>query len=160
MPKDGATVVLFKDNAKKEIFLVFRSDYPIWVTTGGAIEKHETPKQAVIREAYEETGFKVKITKYCGVYRIANRNSYLYEGRVLSGKFKPEFPGCKGKWFPVNQLPKDTTDRIRTKIFDAANHQGKPFDKKGKSLKIKNNLRLILRHPLAFLKFLFNKLKN
>jgi 8-oxo-dGTP pyrophosphatase MutT (NUDIX family) len=107
MPPDGSTVVLFKDDTKKEVFLVFRSDYPIWGTTGGAIEKNETPEEAALREAYEETGFKTKIIKYCGTYQLTHNKLHLYEGRIISGKFKPEFPGCKGKWFNVNQLPKD-----------------------------------------------------
>ncbi len=160
MVKSGSTVVLFKNNAKKEVFLVFRSDYPIWVTTGGAIEDNETPEQAAIREAYEETGFKVKITDYCGVYNLINHKSYLFEGRVISGKFRPEFPGCKGKWFSINNLPKDIIDRTKTKIFDAANHQEEAFEKEAEPLKLSNNFHLIIRHPLAFLKFTYNKLKE
>jgi len=84
MPPDGSTVVLFKDDTKKEVFLVFRSDYPIWGTTGGAIEKNETPEEAALREAYEETGFKTKITKYCGTYQLTYNKLHLYEGRIIS----------------------------------------------------------------------------
>jgi 8-oxo-dGTP pyrophosphatase MutT (NUDIX family) len=160
MQPDGSTVVLFKDDTKKEVFLVFRSDYPIWGTTGGAIEKNETPEEAALREAYEETGFKTKIIKYCGTYQLTHNKLHLYEGRIISGKFKPEFPGCKGKWFKVNRLPKDMVTRTRREIIDAAHHQGKPFSKKGPMVNLKNDYPLALRHPLAFLKFFYNKFKN
>ena len=137
MKPDGSTVVLFKDDSKKEVFLVFRSDYPIWGTTGGGIEKGETPQQTAIREAFEETGFKVKITKHCGRY---------------------QFPGCKGKWFKVDQLPKNLLTRTKYEILDAANHQGKPFVKKGIAINLINDLSVALRHPLAFLKYVYHKL--
>ena len=65
MEQNGSTVVLFKDDSRKEVFLVFRSDYPIWVTTGGGAEPDETPEETALREAFEETGFKVKICKVC-----------------------------------------------------------------------------------------------
>ena len=68
MVKDGSHVILFKDDSKREVFLVYRSDYPIWTTTGGAVEKREIPQETAIREAYEETGFDIEIKKYLGVY--------------------------------------------------------------------------------------------
>ena len=37
--KDGSVLILFKDNKKEEVFLVFRSDYLIWGITEGGIEK-------------------------------------------------------------------------------------------------------------------------
>lgn len=159
MVKNDATVILFKDDSKKEVFLVYRSDYPVWATTGGGIEDNESPKEAAIREAYEETGFKIKITGHCGVYKIADHKSYLFKGRVISGKFRPEFPRCKGKWFSLNNLPKDIIKFKETQIFDAANHQGEPFDKKGRIFSLSDNYKLIIRHPFAFLKFCFTELK-
>ena len=56
--QDGAFVILFKDDSRKEVFLVFRSDYPIWVLTGGGIEKGETPEQAAVREALKNQDSK------------------------------------------------------------------------------------------------------
>lgn len=160
MTPNGSHVILFKDDSKQEVFLVYRSDWPIWVTTGGAVEKNEKPFEAAIREAYEETGFEIEIKKYLGVYQLPNHRSYLFEGRVKSGRFRPEFPGCKGKWFPVNNLPFRMIDRTKRKILDAANHNSPPFVKKAEPLRLRNNWKLALRHPLVFLKFIFHKLKN
>lgn len=90
---------MFKNDNREEIFLVYRSDYPIWVTTGGGMEPEESPKKAALREAEEETGFKIKITRAVGIYYTKEKGlttrSYLFEGRVTSGKFRPEFPAHK-----------------------------------------------------------------
>ncbi len=45
----------------KEILLVKHKKFKKWVQPGGHIEHDETPEEAAIREAYEETGVKVKL---------------------------------------------------------------------------------------------------
>lgn len=159
--KSGATLVLFRDNSKKEVFLVFRSDYPIWVTMGGAGEPGETPEETTLREAFEETGFKVKIVRYVGLYQRKSggveHKSYLFEGRVVSGEFRPEFPGCKGQWFPVDKLPLSMTDRAREKIFDCIKHRSGQFKKKHRPLTLIRNFHLLLLHPLAAVKYIVRK---
>lgn len=163
MQKDGAFLILFKDSSRKEIFLVFRSDYPIWVLTGGGIEKGETPKSAAVREAEEESGFQVKLVREIGVYHVLNkngdfiRNTYFFEGRKVSGEFKPEFSGCKGEWFNVNNLPKDLTFRTKQKILDAVNFSGKPFAKTVRREPFWENASILFRHPIAAIRYIHNK---
>ncbi len=156
MKKHGSFVVLFKNDARQEVFLVLRSDYPIWVITGGTIEKGESPKEAAIREAKEETGFKVKIIRKVGVYSRKQASSiyssHLFEGRIISGKFRPEFPGCEGKWFLVSKLPFSITSRIKERIFDCIKHKSGYFNKKCKRLWAMDNLHLMLIHPIATIK--------
>ncbi len=162
MEKSGATVVLFKDDRRREVFLVFRSDYPIWVTTGGGAEPGEAPEETALREAFEETGFKVRIVRSVGLYQRKSggveHKSYLFEGRVVSGEFKPEFPGCKGRWFPINKLPLSMTDRTREKIFDCLNYQSEQFEKEHQPLRLRNNFHLLLLHPIAAAKYLVKNL--
>ena len=45
----------------KKILLVKHKKYSRWVQPGGHIEHDEFPEEAAIREAYEETGIKVKL---------------------------------------------------------------------------------------------------
>jgi len=138
--------------------LVLRSDYPIWVTTGGGIEKNESPEVAALREAYEETGFKIKITRKVGVYSKKHKGvpqeSHLFEGRVISGKFKPEFPECKGKWFLSNKLPISMTEISKVRIADCLSKKNE-FPKDLKYPSLNKNLRLIILHPVSFLKYIF-----
>ena len=159
--KNSATIVLFKDNTKKEVFLVYRSDYPVWGTTGGAIESGENPDEAALREAFEETGFQVEIKRYVGQYRHGRspsaRQSYLFEGRVISGKFRPEFPGCRGQWFPVNHLPLSMTNRSKEKILDCIKYSDDEFQKQGQPLTLRNNLPLAILHPITAIQFILKR---
>lgn len=156
--KDGSTLILFKNDKKEEVFLVFRSDFPIWGITGGGIEKGETPKEAAIREAEEETGFKVKLIKKVGIYKSNDHTSHLYEGRVVSGTFKPEYLGCKGRWFKVNKLPSDITKRGREKVIDCLKSQKGIFIKSNPPLCFWDNIHLLFLHPIGFIKYLVTRI--
>jgi len=64
MPKNksGANVILIKDG---KILLLLRSDKSRWMPgvygpPGGHIDPGESPKQAAVRETYEESGLTVK----------------------------------------------------------------------------------------------------
>lgn len=155
---DGSFLVLFRDELKKDVFMVFRTDYPLWVLTGGGIEFGETPGKAALREAREETGFKVKLIRYVGKYEYPGKNTYLFEGRYISGIYKPEFEGNIGKWFSVKHLPLDMTNSTRRKIVDAVSFKGKPFVRKiANELPFASNFWLIFRHPLSATYLFFKK---
>jgi len=151
--RDGSTVILFKNDKKEKVFLVLRSDYPVWVTTGGGIEPGETPQKAAIREAIEETGLKVKLVKKIGMYK-GDYISHLFEGRVISGTFKPEYPGCRGKWFKVDKLPLSMTDWDKGRIADCLNHKGAIFTKRNAPLSIRGNFHLLFLHPISTIKYM------
>ncbi len=95
--KNGAQVILFKNDQRKEVFLVRRTDFPVWGETGGEIEEGEKPSETTIREAMEETGFTIKLGKLLLIYELFNnkgeviKKEHVFEGRVLSGEYKPEF---------------------------------------------------------------------
>ena len=128
--QDGAFVILFKDDSRREVFLVFRSDYPVWVLTGGGMEKGETPEQTAVREALEESGFKIKIVRKLWIAKkTSGHTTHVYEGRRISGEFKPEFPGCRDQWFNINHLPFETLYKTRVRIKEAANFSGEPITK-------------------------------
>lgn len=164
MQKDGSFLVLFNNKKKEKVFLVRRDDYYIWVIPGGGVEKGERPKEAAIREAVEETGFKIKLTRTLGVYQILGkegkklRKTYLYEGRVVSGVFKPEFPGCKGKWFHSDRPPLNALKSVKTKILDAKAHKSKIiFRKSRKENNIWENFHLLFVNPIGAIKYLVIK---
>ncbi|MDF2521347.1 MAG: hydrolase, partial [Clostridia bacterium] len=55
-----AAALIIKDNK----FLAAKStDYDCYYTVGGGIEINETSEEAVIREVYEETGYRLEIDK-------------------------------------------------------------------------------------------------
>jgi len=79
---DGATVIAF-DKSLKKILLVKRRDVPVWVLPGGGIEEGETPLQAAIREAKEETGFNIKVVRQVAKYthRESHKKNFLFEAK-------------------------------------------------------------------------------
>lgn len=155
MKKNGSTLILF-NNSRDKVFLVLRSDFPVWVLTGGGIEPGENSEQAALREAFEETGFKVKLIKLLGQYNQINsknkiiKTDYIYEGRVVSGVFEPEFAGCQGRWFDLNNLPSNMTSLTKKILNDTETSFNKnyfsPFDF--------SDLKLLFLHPFRAIKCL------
>ena len=159
--QNGSFVVLFKNNSRKEVFLVFRTDYPVWALTGGGIEPNELPRQTAIRETFEETGFISQVGRMVGKYEFPNKTTYLFEGTYVSGTYKPEFEGNIGKWFSVEHLPPDITSSTKQKIYDVLHYQNKAFTKiVANELPLIENLRLIFMHPGAFVSFVRKHLKH
>jgi 8-oxo-dGTP pyrophosphatase MutT (NUDIX family) len=54
-----ATALIFDEN--KRMLLVDHKRTGLWLPPGGHIEETETPEEALVREAKEETGFNVKV---------------------------------------------------------------------------------------------------
>lgn len=101
-------------NEKQEILLIRHTYRPGWFFPGGGVNAGETPKQAVIRESYEEAGIVTKddptllgifyqvfmgVDDYVVFYKINN-----YEIITVNSAEIAEV-----KWYPYDQLPKDIT---------------------------------------------------
>ncbi|WP_194793101.1 NUDIX hydrolase [Raineyella fluvialis] len=62
IPAAGVIIV----NERRQILLVQRGHEPQrgrWTVPGGRIERGESPAQAAVREAFEETGLRVRIQR-------------------------------------------------------------------------------------------------
>ncbi len=89
-------------DAHGRLLLVRLTDDESWSTPGGAIEPNETPADAAVREAFEETGLHVRPTKVLGSYggpdcvvRYPNGDEVQYVitavgGEILSGVSRPD----------------------------------------------------------------------
>ena len=60
MQKEFSSMVILDENNEHTV-LILRRDFRIWALPGGGLETGETPEDAAIREAYEESGYEVKI---------------------------------------------------------------------------------------------------
>lgn len=73
----GCTLII--DNGKGEILLQLRDNNPkinypnSWGTWGGAVEKDETPEQAIVRELKEELDYDLKDFVYFGSFPYKNK---------------------------------------------------------------------------------------
>jgi 8-oxo-dGTP pyrophosphatase MutT (NUDIX family) len=94
----SATALIFDDDGR--ILLALHSHRRLWVLPGGAIDPGESPADAVVREAWEETGLHVEPLRITGVYggnrvRYSNGDEVEYitttfECRRLSGTLRPD----------------------------------------------------------------------
>lgn len=84
------------------VLVARHSEVGAWVLPGGAIEPAETPADAAVREAWEETGLHVELTSLVGVfggpdflvqYVNGDRTSYVmsvYAARAAGGRAAPD----------------------------------------------------------------------
>jgi len=93
-PKLMVDVVILSEAG---VVLVRRGSEPYegqWALPGGFVEVGETVKQAAVREAAEETGLAVEVSRLVGVYSEPDRDprghnvSVAFLARVLSGQMQ------------------------------------------------------------------------
>jgi 8-oxo-dGTP pyrophosphatase MutT (NUDIX family) len=96
----SATAAIFDD--RRRLLLGRTTDTGTWVTIGGAIDPGETPASAAVREAREETGLDIAITRLIGVfsgpeflvtYGNGDRTHYvisMFEAQPVAGILAPD----------------------------------------------------------------------
>jgi len=91
MPTLAACVGIVDDG---RILLTKRRDFAVWCLPGGHVEDGESLARAAVREALEETGLEVELTRFVGVYSRPNwnRGSHvaLFAGRAIGGRLRPQ----------------------------------------------------------------------
>jgi ADP-ribose pyrophosphatase YjhB (NUDIX family) len=102
--KPSARTVIFDDNNLFAIIDVKDSEY--FKIPGGGIEEGESPIQAAIREAKEESGCEIKIIKKIGDNKIINRpqNIIYYSVCFLAKKIKQNSEPNFDDWERQNKM--------------------------------------------------------
>lgn len=111
----GAGGIVF--NEQGQVLLQQRADNGQWNPPAGAIDPHESPADAVVREVWEETGLLVEPVRLIGVYggpdlQIAYPNgdqvaiqSTVFECRIIGGQPSPDGQESLAvDFFPVEAL--------------------------------------------------------
>jgi ADP-ribose pyrophosphatase YjhB (NUDIX family) len=62
----SVAAIIYDDAGR--ILLVRQAEGSVWSTPGGTIEPDEVPADAVVREAWEETGLEVEPVRVLGIY--------------------------------------------------------------------------------------------
>jgi len=107
-PHVGVGVLLVRDNHLLLVKRKFDPDAGYWSIPGGHLDLGEKVEVAAVREAFEETGFKVKISRLAGIinkiiYDNSGKIEYHY---VLINYFVEQIEG------DLNQPPKAADDAI------------------------------------------------
>jgi 8-oxo-dGTP diphosphatase len=89
-----------------------------WALPGGFVEEGETVEKAAEREAFEETGIKVKLVKFVGVYSDPKRDprgtiSVAFLAKPLSKEVKGDVEVEDVKWFSLDELPSIAFDHAK-----------------------------------------------
>ena len=58
------------DKKQNKILLIYHKKFQNWIQPGGHLKEGETPQEGAIREAFEETGVKI---------RLVNQNPFIVE---------------------------------------------------------------------------------
>ena len=123
----GAAAVI---NHEENILLIRRSDTHLWALPGGQMEVGETPAAAVVRETYEETGFRCIPKALVGVYDSRlwdrGRTQHVYKFTFLcepidmhsNDPFDP-VETLEIGWFAENDLPHDLYEGHSKRIADS-----------------------------------------
>lgn len=114
----GVRALVVKDN---KVLLVKHTYQPQWYTIGGAVERGETPLQAIIRELKEEVGAILNSPpQLSSVFYSRNekRDDYVIFYLVNSCGFEeassPEI--LEKKWFSFDELPHDISPATQRRI--------------------------------------------
>jgi 8-oxo-dGTP pyrophosphatase MutT (NUDIX family) len=116
----GVRVILIRDH---RVVLVRHWYNPgVWTLPGGGIKKGETPREAGIREVFEEIGYKVNsFDGQVGIYhgRMGRKDSVIvlftqdFEGSM---KFTPNREVMERSLFDIEHLPETTSPANRRRI--------------------------------------------
>ncbi|MFX0027591.1 MAG: NUDIX hydrolase [Candidatus Hermodarchaeota archaeon] len=117
-PHVGVGVLLVRDNHLLLVKRKYDPDAGYWSIPGGHLDLGEEVERAAEREAYEETGFKVKVTKLAGIIDkiMYDENGKIEYHYVLLNFFVEQIDGrtndpptaqddaLEAKFVPFNQL--------------------------------------------------------
>lgn len=158
--KQSVSCVIFNPS-KDEVLLLKRRDIPVWVLPGGGIEHGETPEEAAVREAEEETGLAVALKRKVAFYQPANRltkPTHFYEVEILSGTPQKGPETRDIGFFPLNDLPGKLVPFYRTWIEDALQFAPEVFQKKIRKTSYVTFLHYLIRHPLLVAQFFLTRM--
>lgn len=157
--KQAVSCIIFSSD-RKEILLIKRRDIPVWVLPGGGIDPGEKPEVAAVREAEEETGFKVSLGRKVAEYSPSNRLSqptHFFEIKIISGQPQIGPETREVRYFPLNALPKLMPPPYAHWIADAVSNSPSIIQKPVEGTSYWILIKLLLLHPVLVGRFLLTK---
>lgn len=129
----GCSAIIF-DQTGTKILLTRRSDNGRWCLPSGRLDSGESVEECCVREVWEETGLKVRITRLAGIYSTPHRITVYADGNrwhVIALSFVAEIIGgelglsdetTEVGFFKLDELDRlDLMEPHRERIEDALN---------------------------------------
>lgn len=111
-PQPCVRVIIIKDG---KLLMVQENDTQehLWSIPGGWCDIDNSPAQAAIKEAKEETGYDVELTKLVAVMdrnkyhksKIYNVYNIVFLARIIGGENAPNYEVNKAKFFELDNIP-------------------------------------------------------
>jgi 8-oxo-dGTP pyrophosphatase MutT (NUDIX family) len=110
-----AAAIIFDETGEK-VLLTQRSDNGRWCLPGGAMDPGESAEEACVREAMEETGLEVRVTRLVGIYTSPDviieysdgdrcqQVAMIFEAKVIGGELRLSDETTDYGYFPVDSL--------------------------------------------------------
>jgi 8-oxo-dGTP pyrophosphatase MutT (NUDIX family) len=124
------TVAVLPRDDDGRVLLVHSNEGHGWITIGGGVEVDESPQDAAIREAREEAGIEVGLTRLLTVvggagYRLTYPNGdqvspvgAVWEARIEAGTPTPDHDETNDvRWFTVEELADLDTNAFTQRLF-------------------------------------------
>jgi 8-oxo-dGTP diphosphatase len=109
----GVTGIIL--NHKNEV-LLFKHTYRKfeWSLPGGYLKSKEHPKEGLVREIAEESGYIVSVTQRGKIRtdRDDARLDIVYIGEFIGGEFHPSTEVSEAKFFTYDTLPRISQDQL------------------------------------------------
>jgi 8-oxo-dGTP diphosphatase len=122
----GVTVAIVDGD---QVLLTKREDFEVWCLPGGAVDDGESIAAAAIREAREETGLEVELTRLVGIYSRPkgwhSTHLMLFAARSVGGALRPDpREVVEVGYFSLAELPAPLLMGHRQQILDALGGAG------------------------------------
>jgi len=109
-PVSGAEFVAFQDG---RLLLIRRHDNDLWAIPGGAMDMGETPAETAVRELWEETQLRGKVTQFLGLFDSRIWGSrikvhllhHVFLGEIIEGEPQPTLEATAVGFFAEDDLP-------------------------------------------------------
>ena len=137
--RPGASAIIF-DSSREKILLTRRSDNGRWCLPGGGMDPGESAEETCVREALEETGLQVRVTKLVGIYTSPNIMveygdgngvqpvSFSFEAEIIGGELSLSDETTEYGYFSVYALDNlDLLEHHRQRIEDAMQGRAAAF---------------------------------
>jgi ADP-ribose pyrophosphatase YjhB (NUDIX family) len=121
----GANVAIIENN---RVLLTKREDFDVWCLPGGHLDEGETFAETAIREAREEIGVDVRLTRLVGTYTRPTWSNGLYHVQVfaavrIGGDLCPQNGEVTAiDFFGMDDLPDAMLVGQRHRALDALNN--------------------------------------
>jgi ADP-ribose pyrophosphatase YjhB (NUDIX family) len=122
----GAFAIIFDDAGR--VLLCHRRDRDMWNLPGGGVESGELPSETVVRETKEEVGLDVAVERLVGVYGKPEKDEFVFAFvcRVVGGRLCLTNESDENRFFEIDRLPANISQKQVSRIQDALHTNGQP----------------------------------